>query len=182
MQVNIIAKNFEITPSIKEYCIKKIQRAKKYFSEGVQGHVTLSLEKTGHLAECFLNLPQKKGIHLKARGVDVYSAIDILTDHLDEKLRRIKEKMKDTKRKRIRNKELNKAYLSVFSQDNLAEVSKKYIKIEQMSFKDAVDKMEKEGYRFWIYLEPVSRVLQIVYKRENGGYGLIEPLTEEEEE
>ena len=177
--IEIVARNFDLTPAIRDYCFKRIERLSKYFDEVAHGHITLSIEKGTHQAECFFNLPHKKGVHLKAKGEDIYSAIDILIDHLDEKLRRIREKMRDSKRKRVLKKEEQKAFSSTYSPDTRA-IQKRYIKIEPMSFQEAIDRMENEGYKFWIYIDSETELLQIVYKRENGGYGLIEPVIEEE--
>ncbi|RLD17454.1 MAG: ribosome-associated translation inhibitor RaiA [Caldiserica bacterium] len=179
MDVEIVARNFELTQAIRDYCFKRLERVSKYFDEGTHGHITLSVEKGTHQAECFFNIPHKKGVHLKAKGEDIYSAIDILIDHLDEKLRRIREKMRDSKRKRVLKKEEMRAFLKTYSPDMNA-IQKKYIKIEPMSFREAIERMENEGYKFWIYIDSKTELLQIAYKRENGGYGLIEPVIEEE--
>ncbi|HLD28892.1 MAG TPA: ribosome-associated translation inhibitor RaiA [bacterium] len=174
MEFNIIAKNFDLTKAISDYVQKKLKRMEKYFYGKMTGHITLTLEKNSHLAECFFRLPSRKAVHLKARGQDVYSAVDILMDHVEESLRRLKEKVRDQKRKG--EKFPTAAELTVFTSPDLENVERKFIKIEPMTFKEAVRKMEERLYNFWIYLDPVTFSVHIAYKRSDGGFGLIEPL------
>jgi putative sigma-54 modulation protein len=92
MQLSVTGRHVEVTDPLRQYALGKVERLSRHFEHVLDGHVTLSVEKLVHRAECTLNLSGKT-LHADAEGQDVYAAIDVLVDKLDRQLLKHKEKL-----------------------------------------------------------------------------------------
>jgi len=94
MQVNLSGHHVEITPPLRSYVEKKIARILRHCDRVIDVHCTLTVEKLRHAAESTIRLSSGK-VHAAAVHDDMYAAIDLLADKLDEQVRRHKEKDRD---------------------------------------------------------------------------------------
>lgn len=95
MHIQITGKHFEVTPPIGDYVNAKLERITRHFEQLVEIQVVLSLEKLEHFAEGTIRTAQHKTLHAEASGQDVYAAIDLLADKLDQQVRKHKSKLTD---------------------------------------------------------------------------------------
>jgi len=96
MQINITAKNIELTSSIRAYVTEKVSRLERHFENIVSAHIVLEVAKNHHTAEASLNIAGGgKAIVASATEADLYAAIDLMTDKLDRQVIRHKEILKD---------------------------------------------------------------------------------------
>ena len=91
MQLNISGHHLDVTPSLKEYVVTKLDKLERHHDKITSSDVTLTVDKLVHKAEALLHV---RGADLFADSVadDMYAAIDALTDKLDRQLIRHKEK------------------------------------------------------------------------------------------
>jgi putative sigma-54 modulation protein len=95
MQIQIVGKQVEVTQPIHDYVTAKLERITRHFEHLTDVHVVLTVEKLKHHAEATLRTAQQKSLHAEADGQDLYAAIDVLADRLDQQVRKHKEKLTD---------------------------------------------------------------------------------------
>lgn len=94
MQLTLTGHHIEVTPALKGYVEKKIDRVLRHFEQVIDVHCVLTVEKLEHRAEATLGVSGAV-IHADAIHGDMYAAIDALVDKLDRRLRKHKEKLTD---------------------------------------------------------------------------------------
>ena len=94
MQIQVSGQQIEVTPALRDYATDKIGRIARHFEKTIAASVVLGVEKLKHRAEATIKVSQRT-IHAEAEGVDMYAAIDVLSDKLDGQVRKHKEKLKD---------------------------------------------------------------------------------------
>lgn len=176
MQLNITFRHVEPSEALKAYAVEKVDRLKKYFDGLVEGHVILSLEKIRHTAEVTL---QANGFQVNAKeeNSDFYSAVDNVAEKLERQLVRYKEKIK--RHKPLTNRERRSLQEKVYAYESFVEEAPRVLQTEHyhthpMSLDDAVMQMDLAGQAFLVFTDDDGKV-KVVYRREDGHYGLIEP-------
>ena len=94
MQLKVTGHHVEVTPPLREYVRKKLDRVLRHFERVVDVHCVLTVEKLEHKAEATLAVSGAV-IHADAKQEDMYAAIDALADKLDRMIRKHKEKISD---------------------------------------------------------------------------------------
>ena len=94
MQLTLVGHHLEITPPLKSYLEKKLDRVTRHFDQVIDVHCMLTVEKLTHKAEATLHV-RGSNIHADASETDMYAAIDVLTDKLDRLVKKHKEKRAD---------------------------------------------------------------------------------------
>ena len=92
MQLNITGHHLEITDSLHDYVVKKMERVESHFDHVTNVHVILSVEKTRQKAEATLHM-SGGNLFADAEHEDMYAAIDSMTDKLDRQIKKHKEKI-----------------------------------------------------------------------------------------
>ncbi|MBI2448190.1 ribosome-associated translation inhibitor RaiA [Candidatus Microgenomates bacterium] len=180
MQISISGKNFELTEAIKSYVQQKMNKLDNYLatSDVISCDVGLSYSGKGSSkgapkakVEVMLILAGAK-IRCEETAGEMYEAIDIVQEKIERKIR-------DAKRKFIRNrkKDLKSEALDPGITYSQAESIVKRKKIDlgtPITEEEAVANMELLGHDFYIFINALSNKQALVYKRKDGGYGLIE--------
>lgn len=94
MQLTLTGHHVDITPPLKSYLEKKLDRVTRHFDQVIDVHCVLTVEKLTHKAEATLHV-RGSNIHANAIEADMYAAIDVLTDKLDRLVKKHKEKRAD---------------------------------------------------------------------------------------
>jgi putative sigma-54 modulation protein len=94
MQLNLTGHHLEITPSLRDYVSRKLERLERHFDHVTDIHCVLTVEKLRHRAEATVNIAGGR-LFADATEEDMYAAIDGLVDKLDRQIRRHKEKITD---------------------------------------------------------------------------------------
>jgi putative sigma-54 modulation protein len=94
MQLTLTGHHIEVTPPLRDYVQKKMERVLRHFEQVIDVHCVLTVEKLEHKAEATLGVSGAV-IHADARDGDMYAAIDALADKLERRLRKHKEKQSD---------------------------------------------------------------------------------------
>ena len=92
MQLTLTGHHIDITPALRSYVEKKLERILRHFDQVIDVHCVLTVEKLRHQAEATLAVSGGK-LHADATDEDMYAAIDALTDKLDRLVKKRKEKM-----------------------------------------------------------------------------------------
>ena len=173
MKLNFTGKNMEVTEALKDITSKKLGKLEKYFQEDIQGDVVFSTEKNRKIIEVTINLP---GTILRAEesSDDMYVAIDNSVDILERQIRKHKTKLQ----RRYNNGETIRFENIAPLEDE--EEGPRVVKIKRfdmkpMSVEEAILQMELLRHNFFVFLDAETDNLNVLYKRKDGNYGLIEP-------
>jgi len=94
MQLTLTGHHIEVTPALRGYVEKKLDRVLRHFEQVIDVHCVLTVEKLEHKAEATLGVSGAV-IHADAKDGDMYASIDALADKLERRLRKYKEKLSD---------------------------------------------------------------------------------------
>ena len=190
LNYNVRGENIEVTPAIRDYVESKVGKIEKYFDEvpEANAHVNLKVysDRQGK-AEVTIPLPN---IVLRAEETspDLYGSIDLVSDKLERQIHKYKTKV--NRKFRRQTAELPDA----ISPDLVEETSNldselngeadegsdirivrtKRFDLKPMNAEEAVLQMDMLGHSFFVYLDGETESTNIVYKRDDGDYGLIE--------
>ncbi len=174
MKYIISGKNIEITDALREKVIKQLGKLDKFFHSQVEARVTLSTQKTRQIVE--VTIPSN-GIIMRAEVADedMYVAIDRIKEVLERQIRKYKTKLsKKTKGATIRVEEINEMS-DVEEEFEFRIVRSKKFPLKPMNVDEAILQMNLLSHEFFIFVNSETKVVNVVYKRKNGNYGLIEP-------
>ena len=157
MKVSIRGKNIALTEGIETKINKKLSMLDKYFivSDNVEAKVLIRTYPVGQKIE--VTIPTEY-VLLRAEVVDndLYNAIDLVIDKLEGQIRKYKTR------------------LSRKSKDNKLAFNVASIEPLEHDMEEAIMQMELIGHSFFVYRDVETNEISVVYKRHNGGYGLIE--------
>jgi ribosome hibernation promoting factor len=94
MQLNVTGHHVDVTPALRSYVEKKLERIMRHFDQLIDIHFVLTVEKLQHKAEATLRV-RGETIHAVATEGDMYASIDALADRLERRVRKHKEKAQD---------------------------------------------------------------------------------------
>ena len=175
MKVQIYGKNITVTPAIAEKIEKKLNHLEKYFiiDENVIANVVVRVYPNKQKIE--VTIPTKFAV-LRAEVVhdDLYAAIDLAIDKLEDQIRRQK-----TRLTRKNKEKLAYAFLETEELDEEYDEADEVVKTKStvpdtMELDEAIMRMEMLNHNFFIYRDDETKEIAVVYKRHDGGYGLIE--------
>lgn len=173
MKVNIYGKNMQLTEALKEATIKKVERLDKFFQKDVEAKVVLSIERKNQKVE--VTIPFNGRIaRVEESSDDMYNSIDEAVESLEQQLRKYKTKLQDKKHSSESIKFEN--FESLDDEENEFKVVKtKKFAIKPMNIEEAVLQMDLLKHNFFVFLNADSEEVNVVYKRKDNNYGLIEP-------
>lgn len=171
MDIHLTARHLKVTPAIRAYVREKIERAQKYFDHIVWAQVVLFIEKRTHKAEVVLHA-QRQTFRALASAADLYSAVDLASDKIDGQLKKYKERLKD------HHKGGEKALASDGAAAAAPAPAFSVIRqpVAPMAASEAVEEMEERGQVFRLYHDRDSGQIQVVYRRSDESYGVLQPV------
>ena len=186
MQVNITFRGMESTESLKSYVKERIEHVEKYFDRSVEAHAVLSLERYLHHADITI----QAGSYLlrgKTRSEDMYKSIDEAVDKIEKQLKRYKDKLKSTKRGREDESTL-RGHHQVFAApaehdegeawtEGPKVIRSDEFSVKPMSVEEAIMQMDLLNNEFLVFTNAKTSDVNVVYRRKDGHFGLIEAHT-----
>ncbi len=175
MNFIISGKNIEVTPGLKDSVTSKLGKLERYFTPDTEIIVTLSVEKDRQKIE--VTIPVKGDIiRSEQTSTDMYVSIDLVEEVIERQLRKYKNKL-------IARHQEGSAFKQEFfeeepaidSNDEIQIVRTKKFGIKPMFPEDACVQMELLGHDFFVFSNAETEEVNVVYKRKNGTFGLIEP-------
>jgi putative sigma-54 modulation protein len=177
MNIIVNGRHLEVTPALRSYAEEKVSRFDRYLHEISEAVVTLSIEKKyRHKADVLLKV---NGVLIQAESVtdEIYSAIDEVTEKLDRQVKKYKEKMVSHRKGGAKS-----AATAAGTPENTAEketgriIKNKRFELKPMSPDEASMQMELLGKAFYVFINDMSSDINVIYTRQDGNFGLIEPV------
>ncbi|MBN6885307.1 ribosome hibernation promoting factor [Cytobacillus horneckiae] len=180
MDYNIRGENIEVTPAIRDYVEKKISKLERYFTETPNVIVNVNLKTNNDkTSKVEVTIPMTNLV-LRAEEVhnDMYAAIDLINDKLERQIRKHKTKVN----RKFREKGgINELFATIdepeehVEEDNdLEVVRQKHFDLKPMDSEEAILQMNMLGHNFFVFTNAETSLTNVVYKRKDGRYGLIE--------
>ena len=171
MEVLIRGNKVEITESMSNYVKEKLSKLDKYMdTESLKANVLVKVRNYTQKIEVTIPL---KTLILRAEEEqqDFYSAVDLVVSKLERQIRKNKDKL--VKKEKNANKDFNIEDLIPIESDEKV-IKRKKIDIKPMDEEEAILQMELLGHSFYLYKDSESNTVSVIYKRKDGGYGIIE--------
>lgn len=179
MNYNIRGENIEITPALRNYVEKKVGKLERYFDESLTSdvHVRMQVLNTQHIIEITIPMSQ---LVLRAEEThsDMYAAIDLVVEKLERQIRKHKTKVnrkfrQDGSLKYMFRNDIEPEVTE--DEDDLEVVRTKRFNLKPMDAEEAILQMDMLGHNFFVFSNAVNGDTNVVYRRKDGRYGLIEP-------
>ncbi len=182
MDVTIKGRNISVTETLERYAFEKVERVRKFFDDErsvSRAEVELTHERNPAISEpevaeatLFIN-----GVVLKAReaSVDMYASIDRMSDKLERQVRRYRGRQIDRWHGQLKGR--SPAPLAVYQEEEIGPkiVRTKQFQMKPMGAEEAVLQMELLDHDFFVFTSADTGDINVVYRRRDGNYGLIEP-------
>lgn len=171
MKFNIHGKNIEVTDAIRGYIESKIGRIEKYFKNtDLEAVVNLRVRGKEQIVE--VTIPASKMVlRAEEKHSDLYAAVDLVSDKLERQIRKNKTKA----RKNLKQTIVFTDFEVDASEDvDNSIVKRKVVDTKPMSEEEAILQMELIGHDFFLFKNDKTNELCVVYKRDEGGYGILE--------
>lgn len=182
---NVRGENIEVTPALRDYVESKVSKIEKYFDEVPEANVHVNLkvysDRQGK-AEVTIPLPNLV-LRAEETSPDLYGSIDLVSDKLERQMRKYLTKVnRKFRRTSQSNGDFQPVDTAILEGDEEVETSDSALKIvrtkrfdlKPMNAEEAVLQMEMLGHDFFVFLDGETDSTNIVYKRDDGDFGLIE--------
>ncbi len=174
MNFIISGKNMEVGPRLRNQIESKLGKLERYFTPETDIIVTLSIEKERQKIE--VTIPMKGNI-IRSEQVsdDMFVSIDLVEEVIERQLLKYKKKLIDKHQESGNFKQEFVDEYDEVSDDDIQIIRTKRFGIKPMFPEDACVQMELLGHNFFVFMNAETDEVNVVYKRKNNTYGLIEP-------
>jgi len=178
MRFTFKTKNINSVEKLKERAISKISKIEKMLPQEAEAAVLFSVEKLAHKVEVTIPLKMRT-LRAEVTSTDMSSAIDEVAEVLEKQIIKYKGRLHHKAKK---NEAFKNEFQAMFTpqeepaEENGIRIEKtKRFAIKPMDAEEAVMEMELLGHNFFVFRNGATDELNVVYKRADGFYGLIEP-------
>ncbi|PKM82352.1 MAG: ribosomal subunit interface protein [Firmicutes bacterium HGW-Firmicutes-14] len=170
MKINVRGKNINVTNALKEYVEKKLAKLEKYLDLS-EAQVTLVVVKETHKVEVTIPI---NGMILRGEEAtdDMYASIDLVVEKMEKQINKYKARF--NKKARIEGKQIVAPAAEETMEEPLIMKTKRFA-IKPMPVDEAVMQMNLLGHSFFVFSNAETEEVNVLYKRKDGNYGLIEP-------
>ena len=173
MEIIIRGDKIEITDSMKDYLKEKLQRLDKYLEQPEEVRATVVVKVNGHRQIVEVTIPLRNFIiRSEETQEDFYAAVDKAIDVMERQIRKNKTRIKAKEAKT----KIDFSMIDIEEEEdpNNKIMKRKTVEVKPMDEEEAILQMELLGHQFYLFKNIDTSKEAVVYKRKNGGYGLIE--------
>ena len=174
MRIEIIGRNYEVSERLKEITEQKLAKLNKYFVDAdTKAKVSFKKQAGSLTTEVMLDYAGKL-VRATATSDNFYDNLDIVLPKLEGQIRKHRTKF-DKHQKNSAYRE-SAVYATADREEKKSTLVKdKKFKLQPMTIEEAIDEMELLGHSFYVFLEAKSNTVQVIYLRNDGDLGLIQP-------
>lgn len=194
--ISISGRHLQVTESMKDYAMDKLSKIERFSPRLIDIVVTMDIQKLEHRVDIVLRFDNIK-IKSHAALTDMYASIDAAVDKLQNQIRRYKNKIQDHHAKGLKVVDMNVNVVQPHLKDAVNDVNMEIeeendkhmiesyrphlvvdhesLPLKILSIDEAIMKMELSQDAFLIYKDEAERKLKVIYRRNDGNYGVIEP-------
>jgi putative sigma-54 modulation protein len=170
MKYNIRGSKIEVTEAINEYIKSKLSKVEKYLDDNdeVEAKALISAKGKDQKVEVTI-WSGKYNIRAEESNADLYAAIDLVIDKLERQFKKYKGKLSIKRFKEDSLPEIEELF-----EEEQTIVRRKEIFLKPIDEEEAITEMELLGHTFFIFKNVDTDKINVVYKRKDGDYGIIE--------
>ena len=174
MRITIIGKGMEVSDYLKEVAEKQANKLSKYFPDDTPMQITMSIQRNRHIVE--VTIPHKGGVIRAAEASgDMYASIGSALKKIEKQILRYRTKLE---RELKSGFDTHPVYEDEGEYDDDHEgkvVKTKKFNMKPMTVDEAIMQFELTGHPFYVFKESTTGLINVLYMRHDGDYGLIEP-------
>jgi putative sigma-54 modulation protein len=175
MQTSVTFKNLDPSEHLKSYVTEKLNRFDKLLDNPAEAGVVLIVEKHRHIAEVNIT-GDRININGKDETGDMYSAIDMVLDKLEKQLKRSKQKIRERRSgAKGQTRTIREEASRATDEDSAPEIKVESLDYKPMDIEEAVLQMDLSDQGFLVFTNARSSQINVLYRRKDGHYGLIQP-------
>jgi putative sigma-54 modulation protein len=177
IRVVVKGKNLEVTQALRNYAEKKVAKLAKFLSSHheASAEVMLRTERGIHIAEVTLSVA---GLILRGEGKtpDMYTSIDSCVERIERQFNKYKTRIQ----RRLQGPKIGELAPADYEVDEGQALEPQIVRIKRfpvkpMDVEEAIMQMELLGHDFYVFVNSSTEEANVVYKRRDGNYGIIEP-------
>ncbi len=174
MKIAIRGKNIEVTEGLKDYVEKKLTKLTRYLEHIHEAQVTVYAERENYGVEVTIPI---NGMILRGEeesSENLYAAVDEVVEKLEKQVEKHRTKLY----RRFRNQGLKDLIADMGEENKKNEpaiVRTKHFTIKPMPVEEAILQMNLLGHDFFVFSNAETEKVNVLYRRKDGNYGLIEP-------
>ncbi len=174
MKFIVSRKNPNVSDKVIEKAKKKIGKFEKFFRPETEAHLTFNIEKERCILEVTIH---SKGTIIRAEesSEDMYASIDLAVEKLERQIRKHKTRLGKKIRQEAMVPENYELDEQIEEDEDFKVVKTKRFPLKPMSLEEAILQMDLLGHSFFVFTNAETENVNVVYKRKDGKYGLIEP-------
>lgn len=176
MEIIIRGDKVKITDAMKEYVEEKLSKLDKYLknSDDVRANVIVKV-RNNHEQRVEITIPLKSFIlRSDETKEDFYAAVDKTIDKLERQVRKNKTRLMSKKVTPVHDFDFSMIEVEKEEKENNKIVKRKTVEVKPMNEEEAILQMELLGHQFYVYKDSETDKPAVVYKRNDGNYGVIE--------
>ena len=175
MRIEFLTKTYTPSEKLKDVITKKVQRLDKFFEDDTK--VKILLKKANDVETLELTIVLDSAVmRAEVSSGNMYENIDIALPKLEKQIIKHRSKL-IAKSKKVRSKELDAAYVPAAEKEEThGVVRSKTYELTPMTVDDAIEELELVGHSFYVFSNKSTKKVNVLYKRHDGDYGLIEAL------
>ena len=171
MEILIRGSKLEITDAMKEYVKEKLSKLDKYLVDQ-KAKANVLVKVHNYLQKIEVTVPLKTLIlRAEEEQQDFYAAVDLVINKLERQIRKNKAKLQKRDKNKIKEFNIDDV---IPIEDDEKIVKRKKIDYKPMNSDEAILQMELLGHDFYVYKDSETNRVSVLYKRKDGGYGIIE--------
>lgn len=170
MKYNIRGNKIEVTKAINDYIEEKLSKVDKYFDDDVEAKAVISTKGREQKVEVTI-WSGKYNVRAEESNEDLYAAIDLVVEKLQRQLKKYKAKLNGKKNVR---EEYVPEIEDYFEDEEQTIVRRKEVFLKPIDEEEAITQMELLGHSFFVFKNVDTDKINVVYKRKDGDYGIIE--------
>lgn len=176
MRIEFLTKSYSPSEKLKDVITKKVERLDKFFEEDTK--VKIMLKKANDVETLELTIVLDSAVlRAEVSTGNMYENIDIALPKLEKQIIKHRSKL-SAKSKKVRAKELDMSFAAAPTEkeDNHGVVRSKSYQLTPMTVEDAIEELELVGHSFYVFSNKSTKNVNVLYKRNDGDYGLIEAV------
>ena len=175
MRCQIVGKNIVVTEAMKKAVEEKLSKMDKYFviNDDVVAKVLARTYKTAQKVEITIHT-KMMDFRVEVSANDFYAAVDLAIDKLEGQMRKLKTKLCRRHKESLGESIAFDNFETEEDDENDEMVRTKEVYLEPMDIDEAITRMEALGHTFFLYKDVEDEMISVVYKRFDGGYGVIQ--------
>ncbi|MBE6794229.1 MAG: ribosome-associated translation inhibitor RaiA [Ruminococcaceae bacterium] len=176
MKITYVARKVNLRDNFKERVEQKLKKFSKIFSDNAEATVVVTLEKNRQTVEITIK-DNSMVFRSESTMTEMNDALDRVVDLISGQLRKHKTRLS----KRIKTGSIDDLFVAPVEEpdaeddDELDIVRRKQVALKPVSVEEAILQMEMVGHQFYMFLNADTNLINVVYIRKDGSFGLLEP-------